>query len=175
RSVTPDVVVRENCRLFLEPIAVKVLHRSANASVKFPPSQCEETLVGDVLGDGVLEDEFEFGEETRLVDELQMLQGVQIVLDLGRDFGNAGQQPYAELTPDDGRCLHGALDRLFQPIDAGPNNILDGGRNLDRSLTSPDDLTVPADEQPALQQGYRDLLDEERIPLGLVADHPDQV
>src|SRR5262249_32912810 len=44
RSVTPDVVVRENCRLFLEPIAVKVLHRSANASVKFPPSQCEETL-----------------------------------------------------------------------------------------------------------------------------------
>ena len=161
--------------MFLEPIAVKILDRPADALVELPPPQGEMTLVGHVLGEGMLEDEFAFREEARLVDELQMLQRVQVLRDLGYDLGDAGEQPDAELSPDDGRRLHSTLDRFIQPIDARPNDVLDGGRDLDRWLAPPDDFAVPAGEQPALQQGDRDLLDEERIALGLVADHPQQV
>src|SRR5215510_13961687 len=102
-----------------------------------------------------------------------MRQGIQVALDLRRHFGDACQQAKAELASNDGGRLDRALHRLLQPIDPSADDVLNGGGELDRRATPPEDFSVPADQRPALEEITTSLLDPRAVFLGLRGDAPD--
>ena len=134
--LAPSVVVREDRRMLLQAVGVEVLDGPADRPVQVFPALRQQALVGHVLGDGVLEDVFELGEEACFVDHARACVSVsRWCWTSARRLGDPREQAKAELASDDGRGLDRPLDRLLQAIDPRANDVLDGGRELRLSAT----------------------------------------
>src|SRR5215475_13062583 len=114
--------------MLLHTVSVEFLNSPSNGTVQLLPSLCQEALVGNILDDRVFEDIFQLGEKTLFVDELLMLQRVKVILDFRRHIRKLGQEAQTELAANDSGRLHRALHRLFQPVDTGPEEVLDSRR-----------------------------------------------
>ena len=67
-------MVGEALDVFGTAIGVEMLDGVGDSRVQDPPPFLEETGIGDVVGERVLEGVFEIGEEARFVDELGRLE-----------------------------------------------------------------------------------------------------
>jgi hypothetical protein len=168
-------MVGEDGRLVVQPVGVELLDGAADRAMEVPAPLREQALVGRVLDHRVLEDVFRLGKEARLVDELQSLQRHEVVLDLLRDLGDPPQDVQPELPADGGRGLHGALDRIIETVQPRANDVVDSAGKLDLSAPGPDEAAVLSHQETPFPERGDDLLDEQRVPLGLVLDAPDQI
>ena len=73
-------MVRQAVHLFGQAVRGELLEGLDNAGMQHPPSLLEQTAVGHLVGQGVLEGEFALGEQPRLVEELGRLQVGQATL-----------------------------------------------------------------------------------------------
>ncbi len=105
---------------------------STNQGVEGAPSLLEQTAIGHVVGQGVLERILEVREEPGLVEELRGLQppdgGVQLVV--GK-LSNRLEQRKRYVLPDHRRRLQERLVPGRQAVDAGSEHGLHRRRDLD--------------------------------------------
>ena len=134
------------------------------------PPGSEQAVVGDVLDDGVLEAVLRLGKDAGLVNQLQALEGLDVGGDRRRSIGESGEQAHAELAADHRGRLDGALDRLPEAIDAGPDDVLHRVGKRPVSLAAPRSAGALGTEQAALRQRTGHFLDEERIAPRPVLD-----
>jgi hypothetical protein len=66
----------------------------------------EETVIGDFLGQGMLERVLQVGKDALLVDKFQVFQLTEAVIELRLHVRNALQQACRELPPNYRRSLH---------------------------------------------------------------------
>ena len=90
---TPEGMVRQAVHLFGQVVRGEVFEHLDNAGMQAPPSLLEQTAVGDLMRQGVLEGEFALREQPGLVEELSGLQVGQATLQhlLGQ-LGNGLEQ-----------------------------------------------------------------------------------
>ena len=102
-----------------------------DAGVQGPPPLLQETAVGHLVGEGVLEGVLELGEEAGLVEELGGLQvaeaAAQLLLGQLRDGLQEGE---GHLGADDGRGLEEPLLLGRQAVDARRQDGLHRGGDL---------------------------------------------
>ena len=102
-----------------------------DAGMQHPPPLLEQTAVGHLVGQGVLEGVLALGEEARLVEELGRLEVRQAAVQrlLGQ-LGNGLQQGQGHLRANDRGGLEQALLLRRQAVDARRQHRLHGGRHL---------------------------------------------
>ena len=72
--LTTQGMVRQSVDLLGQPVGIQLLQGRHNAGVQHPPPLLEETAVGHLVGEGVLEGVLPLGEQARLVEELGPLE-----------------------------------------------------------------------------------------------------
>ena len=75
-------MVRQALDLFGQPVSGKRFEGLDDPGMEYPPSLLEQTPVGHLVGQGVLEGVGEFWEEARLVQELSCLEVCQTAMQL---------------------------------------------------------------------------------------------
>jgi hypothetical protein len=168
-SLTLGEVVRQLRVVFLQPVLVQGFDGLPNGPVQGLASLPQETMVGDILDYGVLEDVCRLRTESLLVDELYGLQLVQHPFEAIAQSGDARQEPHQELSTDDRGQLHGALDLVSETVQARHNEVLDRIRDAHLAETFHETvgtLFTPQDAQ--IEQDFGHLLDEQRHTLGLL-------
>ena len=84
---------------------------------------------------------------------------------------DSAEQAELELAAHDRRDLHRLLHRLLQAVDTCLDDVVDGGGPFERGgVGDQPQLAAVADEQFALEKRLSDLLDEQRVAVGLVSD-----
>ncbi len=155
-----------------EPAGVELLHRLADAGMKLAPLRREEALVGDLLGQGVLEDVLELGSPAELPDELFPFEVGEVGLEaLG--FGQAMEDAVGEDPADHGGLLGDSPRLVGQPVEPGHQDAAErvgDGDALDERGRYPAATVRGAGEGAALDERADDLLDVERVALGLADD-----
>ena len=108
--LAPQGMVGQPFDLLGHPVPGERLQGLDDAGVQRPPPLLEETAVGHLVGQGVLEGVLELGEQLRLVEELGRLQVRQAVVQglLGQ-LGNGLEQGQGHLRANDGGGLEEAL------------------------------------------------------------------
>ena len=154
-------MVRESIVRIFEPLGVHRLERAADRGVERLAAGGEQALVGDLLGERVLEDVHRFDRSAQLVQELEAPQLAERGPERERVAPHGSQQPRRDLAAEDGGGLEEALGILRQPVDARHEDVLDRGRDR------PDVAQLRVVEQRSAQ-----LLDEEGIAFRLVEDRP---
>ena len=105
--VAASVVVGEHLVELLQAVRVEVLYGLPYRSVELFPLLLEQGVVGHLLGEGVLEDVLQFGEEALLVDELQAPAGrARELFSSSCIWVMACKQAVGKLAPDDRCHLH---------------------------------------------------------------------
>ena len=147
-------------RIF-EPFGVHRLEGAADSSVERLTAGGQQALVGDLLGERVLEDVHRLGRSAQLVQELEAPQLAERGLERASVAPHGSQQPRRDLAAEDGGGLEEALGVLRQPVDARHEDFLDRGRDR------PDVAQLRV-----VEQGSAQLLDEEGITFRLVENRP---
>jgi hypothetical protein len=158
-------MVRQPLDLVIQSIDIEPFERLNNAGVQPPSPLLEQTVVGHLVRQGVLEGEFALGEQPGLVEELCRLQvGQATIQGRLRQLGDGLQQGQGDLVANH----RGGLEYMFllrwQPVDASRQNRLHRGGHLQAG----EGLRQPigpwcADKHPRLDQGAHALLQKERI------------
>jgi hypothetical protein len=133
--LVPDLalprVLRQPVHVLDEAIGVHALHDGRHRGVKIAPALPQDARVGHVVGQRVLEGEFQFREQPRLVEELRLLQvpepPPQDVLRLLRD---RCQESMRHVLADHRGRLQEPLLLLRQPVDPRGQDCLHSRRNL---------------------------------------------
>ncbi len=95
----------------------------------------KQAIIGDFLGEGMLEDVFQFRKKTLLVNELQALKIEEMGFEILFHLCDSKKDAKDKVLANDGCHLHGPLQVIFQSIHPGRNYPLDGIRYLNiRSL-----------------------------------------
>ena len=127
----------------------------------------QQTLVGDLLGQDVLEGVLDLGEETRLVEELRGLHPGQSAPEVALVAADDGlEQRQREVAADHRRRLEHPLLLGVQAVDASGQDRLHRRRHADarqrlRQMKGP----ALTDHDPRLDEGAGALLEEERVAL----------
>ncbi len=149
-----------------EPVPVERLDRRDDPRVELPPALLQQPAVGDLVRERVLERVLEIRIEPGLVDELGRLQPVEPAAErLVGQLGDRLEQCQRHVLADDRGDLQEALVLRGKPVDAGRQDRLDGGGNLDRldRLRQPIPASLPH-QRLRLHQRPDRLLQEERVP-----------
>ena len=161
-------MVRQAFDLLGHPVPGERLQGLDNAGVQHPPPLLEQTAIGDLVRQGMLEGVFVLGKQACLVQELGRLQVRQAAVQglLGQ-LGNSLQQGQGYLRANDRGGLEEALLLRRQAVDARRQHRLHRGRHLHarRGLCQAIGPRLP-DQHPGLHQGAHALLQEEGIALG---------
>src|SRR5262249_40631539 len=115
----PPGMLGQALDLLGQSLGIESLKPLDNASMEGAPPLLEQTAVGDLVSQGVLEGEFALWEQLRLVEKLSCLQVVEATVQrlLGQ-LGNGLQQGEGHLCADDRRGLEQTLLLGRQPVDA---------------------------------------------------------
>jgi hypothetical protein len=106
---TPDEMVCEFLTVLREPLLIQFFHRQPNRCMELSPSAAEETVIGGLLSQDMLEDILQIGEHALLVDKLQVFERTEAIIELLLDICDAPQQEGCEFPPDHRCGLDGAL------------------------------------------------------------------
>ena len=98
----------------------------------------------------MLEAVLELRVEPGLVDELESLERVEVVADLGGPLGDARQDGQREPAADHRRGLGRALDVIVEAIEPRADDVLHGARELDLGAGAPDERAVAHGDEPVL-------------------------
>jgi hypothetical protein len=80
--LTPECMVCETFDVFAAPLGKERFQRLHDPSVEETPPLVREILIGDPLGEGMLEGVFDLGKEAGLIEELSGLQVSEALPDL---------------------------------------------------------------------------------------------
>ena len=150
-----------------QPVGIEPLDGLHDPTMQRAPPLLEQTAIGHVVGQGMLEGVLEVRKDAGLVEELRGLQaadgGVQLILGV---LGNRLEQRKRHVLPDHRRRLENGLVPRRQPVDTGGQHGLHCGRDLDRwqRLRQPVG-TALAQQGPGLDKRPHALLQEERVAL----------
>jgi hypothetical protein len=118
----PHGVVGQAVHLLGQSLGIECLKRLDDPSVEDAPPLLEQTAVGDLVDQSVLEGEFALGKQPRLVEKLSCLQVVEATVQrLLRQLGNGLQQEDGHLGTD-GTGARVAV-RLHQSVDARTGHL----------------------------------------------------
>ena len=147
-----------------------------NAGVESPPPLLQETAIGHLVGQGMLEGVCEFGEEAGFVEEFSGLQ----VAERGRSSSSdsspmACKRAKGTSVPITRRSLEETLLRGRQAVDAGRQDGLHGGGDLQalQGLCQARGAAL-TDQHPGFPQAPDALLQEKRVALGARDQHLSQ-
>ena len=165
--LAPQGMVRQAFDLLGHPVPGERLQGRDNAGMQHPPPLLQQAAVGHLLRQGVLEGVDQLGEQTRLVQELGVLEMREAQAE--RLFGQLRhglEEGQRDLRPNDRRGLEQALLLRRQAVDARRQDGLHGGRHLHgrqgvRHAIGP----RLAHQHPGLHQRPHALLQEEGIAL----------
>ena len=152
-----EIVVSEPGGEVGEPIWVERRQRVGRPPMQGAPARRHQRGVGDVLGEGVLEDPDALLGIGALVEELQSGEVLQIGVEVLGGVRDRPQEPFRKLAAEHGRGLQEVLGRLRQSIDARGEHALHGVGHPQRRATR-------------VAERVDQLLEEERIALGPVED-----
>ena len=127
--LAPQGMVRQAFDLLGRPVPGERLQGLDDAGVQHPPPLLQETAVGHLVRQGVLEGVLTLGEEPRFVEELGRLEMREATMQrrLG-PLGDGLQQGQRHVGADDGGGLEQALLLGGQAIDArGQHRLYRGG------------------------------------------------
>ena len=85
----------------------------------------KEAVVRHLLGQDVLEDVLQLGEELLLVDELQALEVHEMGFEVLPHAGDGLENAEGEVPADHRGHLHGSFQVLLEPVDPGGDDPLD--------------------------------------------------
>ena len=146
--------------LVRQAVAAERFQGLDNVCMQRPPSLLQETAVGHLVGERVLEGVGVLREEARLVQELGRLEVRQAAVQrlLGQ-FGNGLQQGHGHLQANDRRRLQQPLLLGRQAVDAGRQDGLYRRRHLDGRHRPRQAIgSRRADQHPGFHQGADTLL-----------------
>ena len=125
-------MVRQALDLLGHPLRGERLQRLDDACVQHAPPLLEQTVIGDLMGQGVFEGEVALGEEPRLIEEFGGLQVGEAVIEvrLGQ-LGNGLHQGHGHLGANDRSALEHVLLLRRQPVDARCQHRLHRGGHLE--------------------------------------------
>jgi hypothetical protein len=120
-------MVRQAFDLRSRPLGRQRLEGFDNTPVQFPPPLPQETPVGHLVRQGMLEGVCRRGEQTRLIQDLRCLEVCQAPMQrrLGQ-FGSGLEQGHGHLGANDGRHLHQAFGLQGEAVQACCQHRLDG-------------------------------------------------
>ena len=143
--------------------------------MKRPSVGRQDAGVGGLLGERVLEEVLALGQARPLADQLGAEKASEGAIELGRPAVQRRERTIAEEAPDDRSVLEQRLGWRRQPVDPRGDHPAERRRNGDSRLRSRwSSSGLLRGGSPCLDQGPDDLLDEERIALGLLQDPPAQ-
>ena len=163
--LTAHGMVGEPFDVLDQPIRIGTFDRADDAGVKLLAPLFEQRAVGHFMRERVLEGVLGIREEPRLVEELRRLQMRESTLEvtLGH-LRDDVQQLDRHVLADDGRGLEQLLVVRGQPLDAGRETHLHGGRNVDGVDELGEAIRAGCSlERPRFHERLDHLLDEERI------------
>ena len=111
-QIRTRVVIRERALDFVDPIGIQGFERLCRPHVQRLPPRPEQTVVGDILGERMLEHVRRIAGFIPLVEKLQASQLQQVVFESARTFPQPHEQPVWHFATHDGRCLQQPLGRL---------------------------------------------------------------
>jgi hypothetical protein len=174
--LAPQGMVRQALELFGHPVPGERLKGLDDTGMQHPPPLPQETAIGALVREGVLEGVLALWEEARFVQELGRLEVRQAAMQrrLGQ-LGNRLQQGQGDLRANDGDRLQEALFLGRQAVDARRQHRLHRGRHLDGGQCLRQAIGAwRANQHARLDQGPHALLQEERIPLRALDQEPFQ-
>jgi len=116
-----------------QALGIQHLDGLRGAPMQHPPLLLQQTPVGHLVGEGVLEGVGGGREPPRLREELGGLEVAEVRVDLGgHEVGHGLQERHVDRHADDGRGLQQALLFQRQAIDACRQHRLDGLRYRQR-------------------------------------------
>ncbi len=125
-------MMRQAFHLLGHPVPGEPFQGFDDAGMQRPPPLVQQTPIGYLVRQGMLEGVFQLGEEARLVQELRGLKVGEVVVQFGiQQVGNSGQKGERHLRANDCGSLQQALGLGWEPIDAGRQHGLHGRRYLD--------------------------------------------
>ena len=151
-------------RLLSQTVGIEPFAGFDDAGVQGTAPLLQQTAIGHLVGEGVLEGVFELGEEAGFVEELGCLQVAETAAQflLGQLYDSL-QEGKGHLRTDDRCGLEEALLLGRQAVDAGRQDCLHRGGGLHAlkgALTG--DRRHACDEHPGFHQGPDALFQEER-------------
>ncbi len=123
-------VVRECLVVLGQPVGVQFFDRHSDNAVQLPAPFLADTVIRDVVGEGVLEHVRQLGVHRLFVDQLESAQLFDLCVDVAAALGDPLQQAQRKLAADHRGDLYGAARLVGQPIDAGDEHVLDGVGDL---------------------------------------------
>ena len=127
----PEGVQGQGLDLLGQAVRMTLFERFDNAGVEQTAAFLEETAVGDLVRQGVLESVFTLGEQAGLVQEFSCLEVRQVALQRRVGYvGNGLQQQHRHLRANDRRGLEQILCLRRQPVNARRQYRLHSGRHL---------------------------------------------
>ena len=161
-------VVGQPLELLVQSVGVEHLDSLYDSRMQGAAPLLQEAAVGDLMGQGVFEGEFEFGKQAALVEELGRLQVREPPADILLGvLGDGQEQGEGRVLADDGGSLEEALLLGGESIDAGGQDCLhrrwhlDAGKGLGQAVGAP----LPG-QHLCLHQRPDALLEKEGVPLG---------
>jgi hypothetical protein len=117
--------------LFDQPIGIESFDGLHNSSMESTSPPLQETSIGHLMGQSMLEGVFLLGKEPCLVEELGRLEVRETAMQrrLGQ-LGDGLQQRQGDLRPDDGSGLEEPFLLRWEPIDARGQHRLHRGWDL---------------------------------------------
>ena len=162
-----DRVIREALDMLGEPVVAVLLDGFEDPRVELPSSRLEQTRVGDLVRQRVLEGVLDVGEEASLIEELDAPQvcepsSERVLFQAGRGL----KEDEGDVLADHGRGLQEAFLLRRQSVDPGGEHGLNRRRDLDvlERLREPM-RAAPAGEHVCLDERPHVLLEEERIAI----------
>ena len=153
--LAPERVIGKVLHVLDEPRAMKVLDRIDDAAVHLTATLSEQALVGDVLGESMLEDVNSTVRSDPFVDELAPPHFIEMQCEVVA-IPHGLEEPRWELTTHDGGRLEGGLGIGRESIDPGGQQGVDC---IGQFVATP------------LKHGPRELLNEKRVALRLAQNH----
>ncbi len=152
-------VIGEQLGHLVRPARIERLERAADGAMGDPAAALEEGGVGHLVDEGVLEAIAGLRRAGRLVEELEPHQLAEGVVERVGLLPHRAQQAERDLPTDHGGDLEQPAGRVGEPVDSRAEHVLDEVR--DRRARG--HLAV-------IRRGPRELLEEERVALGLRQD-----
>ena len=130
--LAPQGMVGQAFDLLGQPLGRERLEGLDNARMQRPPPLLQETAVGHLLRQGMLEGVGGLGEAVGLIEELGRLEVRQTLLQGRlRQLGDGLQQRHGDIHANDRGGLQEALGLRRQAVDARRQHRLHGGRELE--------------------------------------------
>ena len=137
-----------------------------------PPLGADDRAVDGLLDQDVLEAKLGLRPAAALPQQVEPLQLAQRLAQLLLAAADAREQREREVAAEHGGCGQRLAALGGQPVDAREDHLLDGRRHVDRDVVVEAPARVRAVERGSVDERAHELLEEERVALGLREQPP---